>query len=233
MNLSFTMTATLRPDILDQTIFSFVKHLKDIELSECEIFANIDPVPRNMIDKKQATADVLSRYFKKVHLNTPENANFASAVKWAWSTASSPFIFHLEDDWVLTEDVMIEKLLDMMSQNKSLYQIRLCKFLKKSATKKYGLSPCLIRHNFYSVVGREMNTSVNPEWQLREAEKWGLLSPKYEVTVCEYPKGRIIIKDIGRRWRVKNHMSKHETCSEFLEWKWKNKVARDNRGRVI
>jgi len=43
--MDFTTTAMVRPHILDRTLGSFSKNLQDVNLKECRLVINIDPLP--------------------------------------------------------------------------------------------------------------------------------------------------------------------------------------------
>lgn len=226
--IAFTMTATIRPAIIDHTICSFSENFSDFDFQKATLFVNIDPLPEMFIHRLPKVIDVVRKHFGEVHINSPKQANFATAVKWLWSQPATPYIFHMEDDWELVRKIKMQSVLDIMTKTPSLYQVRLCKFLKKSARELYGLSPCLIRREFYSTVAQHIVEDCNPERQLRGVKNWGLDAARKQGVkrVCAFPHNKIIIKDIGREWRVKHGMSKQAEEIDFVKWEWRKNIIK-------
>ncbi len=49
-------------------------------------------------------------------VRTPATPGFGEAVRWLWSSATSDWLFHLEDDWILTRRIDIERLAKEMAR---------------------------------------------------------------------------------------------------------------------
>lgn len=222
--MQVTLTTCLRPTVLDYSLKSFVDNLVNINFKKLELLINIDMLPLNECSYK-TILKITKKYFKKIRYNVAKEPNFAKAVKWVWSNATSDIIFHLEDDWKLKQKIDFNHLLKILKDNKKLYQLRLTKNLEYTGMHTYGLSPCLIKKEFYSIVAKNLEDNINPEKQLRNVNRWGLL-PNYEETVKAFPLDKIIIKDIGREWRVTKHMSKPKYETDFLNWEYKDKIIR-------
>ena len=56
INMDFTTTAVARPKILNQTLSSFSENLKGINLKDCRLIINIDPLPPNI--KRKAVINI-------------------------------------------------------------------------------------------------------------------------------------------------------------------------------
>lgn len=224
--LLFTITSTIRPQILSLTLDSFNKHLNH-SLKEYDCYINIDPSPCHSEKKAQKIIEITQKYFKTVVNNCPKTPNFSLAIKWLWTSANTPYIFHLEDDWILKKHIDIDEMIGIMKKN-DYYQIRLTKFLISSATNLYGLSPCLISRVFYKTVAKNMSIDQNPERQLRNVSKWGLVDPiilssdgklsEPNGKVIQYPYNKVVIRDIGRMWRYEQKLYKPENEDSFISW---------------
>ncbi len=222
----FTTTACVRPDILDETYRSFSSNMTDMDLKEYTLYINVDPMPQRTSHTQQDVVNVAEKYFGKVIANTPKEANFCRAIKWLWHQAQSKYVFHLEDDWSLLKPTLFSNILKRFVKYRGLYQVRLNKNpKKKSATRLYGLSPCVCRKDFYEAVAKNLNPKRNPERQLRDVKSWGIAQPS-KHRVMPFPKNETIVKDIGRDWRVKHGMSKEINENKFIKWKYMKRIEK-------
>jgi hypothetical protein len=218
MNLDFTTTATVRPEIHETTFSTFSKNLKGIDLKECTLYMNIDPLPST--EGREEVASVAEKYFGKVVYNMPDTPNFTRAYNWVWSNAKSEVIFNLEDDWALKREVDIIELLKEFKKNDNLYQVILRAYPYEY--KKIVTSPCLMHERFYKAVGGNFDENVNSEVQLR-GENFGLKlpSPEHKIPVdgkiITHP-DNIIVKDIGRQWRDSRGFKRTDLKKDMIVW---------------
>ncbi len=209
MKLTFTTTATNRPEIIDTTYSSFCKNLRGVEFDQSTLYINIDPLPNSTnVDK---VIDVCKKYFGNVVSNIPDNPNFSAAINWAWSHPTDEFIFHLEDDWVLLNPVHVDSMVAKFS--KTIVQVPLRAY--KYAYNKLCLSPSLLHHKIYSNVAGRLNTRINPEVQLRNYKITGFRVGAQNISVCG---ADVIIEDIGRSWLSGVNMSKPSRKNKFVCW---------------
>ena len=191
--VDFCTTAMIRPELLRRTYESFTEKLLDIPWDDTQLFLNVDPLPPGDAEKVVAVA---KEFFGHVTSRTPDKPNFAAAVKWCWSSAGAPFLFHLEDDWVLRRPVSINALLEHFGTKKEgVMQIALRAYRYKY--RMYCLSPGIFRAALYKRMAPQFDTSVNPEFQLHALKH----SPK---TVRGYTDigTRPLVADIGREWII-------------------------------
>lgn len=221
MILDFCTTAMSRPEIVDKTYFSFSKNLKGINLKECRLFINIDPLP-SKVDRIEVTK-IAQKYFKEVHPNYPKVPNFTTALNWVWSQADNKYIFHLEDDWELTEEISIDNLMKPFKKHPKLMQVALRAYKYKYVS--CVLSPGIFHKRFYKAVAGKLNEKINPEIQLR-GKNFGIEMPGKEFNISwqgkivVYPK-KIIILDIGRKWLKKSKFKKPDKKGHFTTWETK------------
>lgn len=223
--MDFTTTAMARPHIIDRTFNSFSKNLAGINLKECRLLINIDPLPPEI--KRKQVVSVAKKYFKEVHHNYPKKANFTAACNWIWANATTKYIFHLEDDWELVKRVSVPRLLDYFEKNEELLQVVLRAY--KYRYKTCALSPSIIHRKMYSAVGGKLDTKINPEAQLR-GKRFGIEMPTRRGTLNKrklivYPEAikSVVLSDIGRRWINKTKYRKGGAGKKarFLTWETK------------
>lgn len=203
VTMDFTTTATARPDIVERTYSSFNKHLKGIDLKQCRLFVNVDPIPRGV--KQKSVTNVGLKYFGEVIPNYPKVPNYTAAYNWVWSMAESKYIFNLEDDWELTTDVNVKKLVSYFDTHPNLYIIPFRAYKYKYLT--CSTSPGIMHERYYKAVGGKLNEKINPEVQLR-GKKFGIAMPSPERKIpakgkiIVYPPEikKVIVRDIGRKW---------------------------------
>lgn len=220
--MDFTTTATSRPDIVERTYSSFNKHLKGIDLKQCRLFINVDPIPRDV--KQKFVTKVGLKYFKEVISNYPKKPNYTAAYNWIWSMAESKYIFNLEDDWELTTDVNVEELVSYFDTYPNLYIVPLRAYKYRYLT--CPTSPGIMHERYYKAVAGNLNEGLNPEVQLR-GNKFGLsmpskerkISPKGKVIVYPSEIKRVIVRDIGRVWARNQKFKKGGgKKSYFITW---------------
>lgn len=210
-NIVFTTTATNRPKILDRTYDSFHRHISDIDLRECKLIINIDPLPSS--EKIEDVIRVAKKYFGEVVYNIPEKANFTSAINYLWSKADADYIFHIEDDWLLIEKIELLKITKQLSENENLLQCILRAYDYKYD--KMVLSPSIIKKCLYNKIGGILNPNLNPEIQLRDIGITKYEINKTRLSVCgEHP----IVEDIGRKWIEKSGFKRPDKKAHFNSW---------------
>jgi hypothetical protein len=227
ISMDFTTTAMARPALFDRTLNSFSSNLKDVDLKECRLFVNVDPLPPKV--DRMKVVEVGQKYFGEVIYNFPDTANFTAAVNWIWKSAGTKCIFHLEDDWQLVKPIVVEDLLVAFKKNKKLLQIIL-----RAYRYNYGtcvLSPSIIHKRMYKAVGGNLRTDLNPEAQLR-GERFGISMPRRidgkanpggRILVYPKPGKQIILRDLGRKWITKTNYRKtgEGKKARFITWETK------------
>jgi hypothetical protein len=161
----------------------------------------------DMEKRRDGVQAVAEEFFGTVVVNRPAVGNFAAAVDWCWTTADTDYLFHLEDDWILTQQVDIK---DVLKRIAGMRQVVLRAYPRKYS--KMALSPSLIAKDTYKMYAGSLNYKHNPEVQLR-----GKNAPNSKQIVTYGRTG--IVKDIGRPW------SKHQPVwhnarrkSSFVSW---------------
>lgn len=208
MNISFTTTACCRPELLRKTYNSFYENIKGIDFSKITLYINIDPLPD--VKNRDETLEVAKKYFKNVIYRFPETPNFTSAINWLWSNADTDYIFHLEDDWILTSPVHIEDIVNRFDENEVM-EVALRAYPYEY--KKLCLSPSFWRKSLYKRFAGHLDENKNPEVQLRVKG----ISPDNISCIGEYP----IVKDIGRGWLSDSKFKRPITKSVFTSWEKK------------
>jgi hypothetical protein len=198
--ISFCTTALSRPDIIDQTYKSFTKNIKNLDLSSCILYINIDPIP-NDEKLQQETLEVAKKYFNNVIHRIPNEPNFTVAINYCWESAETPYIFHLEDDWVLTKEIDINEVMRFFGNSNKLEVIFRAYSYKYT---KLVLSPSIWKYDLYKIFAGNLKTSLNPEVQLRDKRFADFFNQDSIVAIGNKP----IIKDIGREWLFSKNLKK-------------------------
>jgi hypothetical protein len=225
VKMDFTTTAVARPGVLDQTLSSFSKNLKGLNMKECRMVINIDPLPSNK--NRDRVIKVAEKHFGDVLYRLPDKANFTAAYNWIWKNAETKYIFNLEDDWQLSKEIDVPFLMDYFHKNKKLLQVILRAYRYHYRT--CALSPSIIHKRMYSAVGGNLDNNINPEAQLR-GERFGIRMPHRgkigsHGLIRVYPKKlkTIIVHDLGRRWIRKTKFKKSGggKKARFITWEKK------------
>lgn len=211
LTIGITTTAVCRPEILEKTYASFFKNTKNIDLSNCKLYINIDNMP--LFKDAQEVIAVAKKYFKKVKYNISDEPHFTKAVHWCWDNASEDIILHLEDDWILTESINFNEIKETML-TRNIVQVALRAY-KNKYKGMMVLSPSFIKKKIYKKIVRKMDFRKNPELQLRDYQRYPfLLNPTGFVV---YSKG-IVLKDIGKQWIEKTNYTKPIEKKKFIKW---------------
>jgi hypothetical protein len=223
--MDFTTPAVIRPDIINLTYKSFSKNLKGVDLKQCRLFINVDPLPEGAI--KKGVIKIARKYFKEVHYNYAKVGNFTAACNWIWSHADTPFIFHLEDDWELVREISVKKMLKYFDKHSDLLQVVLRAY--RYPYRSVALSPGIMHERLYKAVAGKLRENKNPESQMR-GEKYGIRMPARSLKILNrglvavYPEKlkAVVVRDRGRKW-LDASAYKKPRCSKtnFISWQKK------------
>ena len=215
MQIDFTTTAMVRPELLSQTYSSFAKHLSGIKLSDSRLFINVDPLPNG---NPMEVISVAKRFFGEVQFHIATTPSHPAAVKWCWSQPDTEYIFNLQDDWVLTDGVSITNLVnELKTYSKRYFQIVLRAYKNQH---NLSLAPSLITKLMYQSYAKKLETNIGPEVQMKKQRGITWLEGECPIlprAALIYPDHKVI-RDIGRDW-MKSSSFKHD--SGFLEWERK------------
>ncbi len=225
LKMDFTTTAVARPMIVNKTYESFARNLKGINLKNCRLFINVDPLPPDV--NRKNVVKVARKYFGEVHANFPEEANFTAAYNWIWSNAETKYIFNIEDDWQLIREVNVRQLLSFFEKAPKLMQVALRAYRYRYLS--VALSPSILHERFYKAVAGNLNPKRNPEAQIR-GKNFGLKMParslkiSHKGKVIGYPGNikQIAVRDIGRGWMKRSKYRKPRSSkTRFVTWEQK------------
>ena len=104
--MEFATCAVNRPEILDITYSTLIKHLKGVDFSKSILYINIDPTPTSKNLHK--VEEVAKKYFGKVVTNYPKLSRYSRAFKWVVSQPKGEYFFYIEDDWKFIKDFHIK-----------------------------------------------------------------------------------------------------------------------------
>ncbi len=239
--MDITTTAVIRPEILEMTFKSFTENLFT-EREKYRLIINIDPVG----NKNKSPDDVLKvcyKYFDNVTYNITKEPSFPKAVIWTWKQVTTPFLFHLEDDWIIKRKVDINRLVGILHKNHHLACMRLYKhnienktrpklfnstysykshFFEASSSKtQFGLNPVLIRQSFIDEALPLMVDNKNPEKQFRyNNDKMRNFVMRWKYAIYGKPGDKTLVwGKNGLHWRNNSKYDKPRDGSQFITWK--------------
>ena len=227
ITIDFITTACNRPELLNKTYSSFVSKLKGINFMKSTLYINIDPAPNNNEFSKMV--EIAKRFFGNVVVNNPETPNFAKAVKWCTSQTKEKYVFYLEDDWTLSQDINIQDLIKILENDSTIKKVQLRnKHVSNNCPgnkDRFGLPPGLWDAEFLRNFSKTMNGNINPESQIVQYQR-NLRKEGTEVKKVIYG-DEIIIHDIGRWWLKQNKLKRdynnnEDKWSPWITWKKSN-----------
>lgn len=241
IKVDIAMTAVIRPKIFNETLATIVDKVVDIP-ERFRLILNIDPVGEKVDPEKMYR--VAKKHFSTVIYNIPKVPSFPKAVKWIWSRASAPFVFHWEDDVNILRSIDIKHMINILEDNPKLASLRL--FTKRTPQGKrmhvfqshwnykkgwwlsekwqsqFGLNPTLIKHAFVREAVGRMVDHVNPEKQFRVSQSYMRpLIQKWEYGIyAKKGEARLVDGRKGQRWKDKLKIDK-PVGKTFLQWEKK------------
>jgi len=237
--IDITMTAVLRPAVLSETLASIKEKICSGEDDRYRLIINIDPIGENVQPK--SVIKTAKKNFSNVVYNIASTPSFPQAVKWVWKNSTAPYIFHIEDDWLINQDIDIDKMISILDRYIKLSSLRLYKYkTTKAATintfgckwdyqldgfylardwkKQFGLNPILIKREFIEQALPLMKDDVNPEKQFRYSQEYmKKVISNWQYGIYSYPSNAPVVVDIGRRW-INNTSFSKPVGTTFLTW---------------
>ena len=203
-DITVTMTAIDRPEIVNRTLESFAEHLKNISFTDLHLNINIDVI--NDVSNINSIAKIVNKYFKTCSLYTSDTPNFPAALKRVWGDITTKFVFHIEDDWVLVSNLNIQDILDPLSHNNVIQSIIRPSLYTNHEYIKPCLSPSIIKTEYINSFIKVLTDDRNPEMQF---EEWyNTLNCKYIFPTYPLKNKGGILEDIGREWLEYNSIFK-------------------------
>lgn len=229
--MDICIVAGQRPDLLRKTLESFAAGLfQHFDIATC--YANIDPI---FGDRSQGDAaeNVVKDFFPNADVHRPQTPQFCTAIKHLWRASRSDVIFHLEDDWVLNQNLKPADILPFF-ETQSIAQVSLNHvekqwdftkgpFQEKDVKRRFlGLSfktgkkfpcfttsPSFIRGEFARNASVFLDERYDPEKQFYKGVNQQLERYVSPYRNYLYGQGRpFVITDAGRDWRDARNISK-------------------------
>lgn len=243
--IDITMTAVMRPAILERTLKTIVENIID-ERNEFRLIINIDPVGEKV--KPKMVLKTIKKYFRDKHIiyNYAESPSFPKAVKWVWENSSAPYIFHIEDDWSINRKIDVNKMINILDTHNDLSSLRLYKYTTPKGKafntfgcrwrynkagfyvadrwqKQFGLNPILIKRQFIDEALPRMRDDVNPEKQFRSSQEYMVpVIKKWKYGLYASPSEKALVSDIGYAWRKRTNFVKPNRRT-FVTWEERQK----------
>lgn len=243
-----TMTATLRPELIKKTLDSHIKYLF-ATAAAARLIVNVDLAGaenRYMNQRLRDTLDVIYSYpWRDVVLRIGVEPFFPAAFFWCFDQVLHKYVFHLEEDWEMLQDIDFDKMFELMEEEDDLVHLRLSEFVSTEKTlkcwNKYTYwngdyfevaqddkgvigwcgHPSLNRSSFMRPVLAMADRKRNPEKQIK--------GRRYNHPINDFigeskfgvfspqNSGKTVL-DIGRAWMVEHGWVKAGNKSYFTNW---------------
>jgi len=240
MKVDVTMTATWRPELIDRTLESFFENLFSGFSGDLRLVINIDPVGSEN-NRYKDVIRVCSKYFKEIKATRPSRAFFPKAFLTVWNLARAPYLFHLEEDWLLKRKLDFNEMIEIMEDNITLAHLRLSKFRSTSEHLKnwkhfflwngkffecpqadkgaagWCGHPSLNRTAFAKGAIARIDPVHNPEKQIKG--RWmGDYLNQWRFGIYHPQEAPPCLEDIGRKWMEENGWRKSGNPQHFTCW---------------
>ncbi|TCU17227.1 hypothetical protein EV132_104252 [Rhizobium sullae] len=225
MSIELTIVATRRPELLRATLQSFnEKMFKNFSFSRVSM--NVDKLWGDEEDERNCI-EVLKSFYPQAIVYAPPVPGFAAAVKRLWLNSEADFVFHMEDDWELLEEIPAG-ILDLFGE-KSVSQVSLMTKEKNWSVERRGMfhyarksyrflgfdlpirlkypnfttSPAFLRGDFARGWGKLLDETLDPEKQVRSLRNPQLMQyvSKFRNRLYVGKSGYYVAEDTGRVWR--------------------------------
>lgn len=240
IKVDIAMTAVIRPSILGETLDSIVRNVCYKDMNRFRLIINVDPIGESI--KPMKVVKTANSRFPNVVYNIAQTPSFPAAVKWVWSNATAPFVFHWEDDVNILRRIDINNMISILNKYDDLSSLRLYKahtpnqkkihtfscrwsynedgfYLAHDWKKQFGLNPVLIKREFVKEAVTRMVDNYNPEKQFRYSQKYMRpLIEKWKYGLYTKPgEERMIDGRKGQKWKNKLGIDKPKG-ETFVKW---------------
>jgi hypothetical protein len=203
------MTAARRPALVARTLGSFQDGFLSQIPGRVRLIVNIDPIWGTLAEADEVER-IARRFCNDVIIRRPQTPSFGIAVHWLWSTSTSAWVFHLEDDWLLNRRVDLNRLASLMAVPR-VAQIRFNKNKLRYfrfRRPRFSLNPSLLRREFISEALSHFESSRDPEKQIYRGPMARELFRRWRVEFYGRRGDAPLVTDIGRTWRVERNIGK-------------------------
>ncbi|MEZ2328704.1 hypothetical protein AB6802_03135 [Mesorhizobium sp. RCC_202] len=227
-NIDVTLVSGRRPDLLRATMHSFQERVfRNFRINNFRV--NIDPFggqERELVECRSIVRD----HFPQAIISEPSQPSYGQAVKSLWSSVTSDFVLHLEDDWVALEPIAPERVGGLFHAGTACVKLnnaelrwdgrerrtRIEKVKFAGITVYYrrvpnfGVSPAFLTGEFVRGYSYLIDPNLDPEKQQRTHVNPSLAkyTSKFDCRVLAGLGQPEIIKDIGRDWREARGLEK-------------------------
>ncbi|MBU2052598.1 hypothetical protein KKH13_05315 [Patescibacteria group bacterium] len=237
--LDLLICATRRAEILELTLRSFKSRLFGAHPLNAMI--NVDPVGPDA--DSRSVIRTAKKYFDPSFCRCPNHPGFPAAFKALWMESAAPYVFWLEDDWELLENVNLQDMVNIMENFPDLAVLRLPwkptgkDFMKNwryffpwngryfecpaNLRREVGFCghPSLIRGEFVRACAPHIDTTRNPEKQFHHGPGEIMKQiDRWRFGVYGMPNKGPFIRDIGRSWILNTGWRKAGNKAHFTHW---------------
>jgi hypothetical protein len=117
--IDITMTAALRPEIIEQTLVSICKYVKCSE--PLRLIINVDG-RGDMSSSEEEIMEIVNKYFQKENTicRIPKLSAVTEAQRWIWETSESEYVLNWEDDCVAEKELDIDSAIELHEKHSNI-----------------------------------------------------------------------------------------------------------------
>ena len=198
--INFITTSINDPELLEKTYSTYDKNFKNLNLNECTLIINIDPIPNNLNIEKNI--EVSKKYFKNVIYNFGTESNFNKANVWCLNQINTKYFFYLQSNKAINKLVDFNIMKQKLENNDKIVNISLSPLVNTEYNNYLSWHPALWKSNWIlNTFLPYMSSNVSTEYQLREI---GLLENVFSCSYQKLSEGEILYH-LGKEWKKKNN----------------------------
>ena len=224
MNIDFVTTTINCPELLEETYQSYKDNINDLNLKDCRLILNIDPIPNNQnIDK---ILKVCSKYFKNVVHRVSKECNFTKGNLWCLSQVETDYFFYLQANKCIKREISF-KHMKTLFDNK-IVSVALSPIVKSGILDYLNWHPNLWKTSWIkNTYLKYASNDLSSEYQLREL---GLLDGVKTVCYLKHTDNKYFLNHIGKKYKLTNNyffgnLANNEEISTILKGEnWHEKI---------
>lgn len=199
IEIDFVTTSINNVEILEKTYDSYSKNLIDLNLKDCRLILNIDPMPNN--ENIDDILRVAKLYFKTVLLRVSDECNFTKSNLWCLSQVKTDYFFYIQSNKCVKQKISIKHMLNLFDTD--VVSVCLSPIVSSGIFIYLSWHPNLWKTQWIKEVYlKHASENVSSEYQLREI---GLLEDVKSICYLKDNDVNYFLKHIGKEYKNNNN----------------------------
>ena len=198
--MDFVTTSINDSELLEQTYESYNKHITDINLKDCRLIINFDPIPDNNFSK---SLDVCRKYFKHILVRISDKPNFTKGNLWCLDQVETDYFFYIQANKCLKGDISIEYAKNLFKNENNVVSISLSPINQMGYLDYLNWHPNIWKTQWIKEKYLKLSSNnISSEYQLREI---GLLEKVKSKCYMKNNSSDFLLNHIGKKYKEKNN----------------------------